>query len=58
MEIVGRVTLAHLKEMERRGLSPKEAVDRLLSNAKERTGKTVVLHRDGDGFDLIAVGPA
>lgn len=51
--------LAELAALERRGLTPKQAFDALMAEAKARYPQyeCVIMQRDrfGEGFDIIAV---
>jgi hypothetical protein len=56
---IGTVTRAHLAQIAAAGVHPKEAVDRILAEAKERHPevRSVVLQRQAGGadFDIIAI---
>lgn len=58
MKIVGKVTLAQLAEVQRRGVGPEAAVDAFLAEAKRRQpGAAVIMQRSRahSGFDIIAL---
>lgn len=59
MRTIGKVTLGDLGLMQRRGLTPKQAVDAMLAEAKARHPRAegVVIAKSAlhDGFDIIAL---
>lgn len=59
MQTIGRIMLGDLGLLQRRGMTPKQAVDALLAEAKERHPRSnaVVIMKSAlhDGFDIIAL---
>jgi len=59
MRTLGKVSLAELGMMERRGIGPKEAVGAILQEAQKRYPKagTIIINKASshDGFDIIDV---
>ncbi len=49
--------MADLGLMQRRGMTPKQAVDAILAEAKARHPRedTIIIQRNGDGFDILSV---
>ncbi len=58
MRVIGKVTKAGLLEIQRRGLSPKQAFDAIISEAKRRhpDARGVIMQPIGLGdFEVIAL---
>ena len=59
MQTIGRIYLGELAEMQRRGITPEEAVQAILAEASKRHPKAVGLHivkvPMHEGFDIIAL---
>ncbi len=59
MQILGKITKADLGSMEARGMNPKQAVDAILAEAKQRHPRagTIIINKAAshEGFDIIAL---
>lgn len=57
--VIGRIARSDLADLERSGLTPKQAVDAILAEAKVRHPKAVSVHivkaNMHEGFDIVAM---
>jgi hypothetical protein len=55
MDVVGRIHPATLTKFKGRGLSPEQAVEAILAEARRRTGCDCIIRKVSFGFEIVAL---